>query len=306
MPVTKWIPESLKAPIRGSRLFRSVYHPLHAARLARTTKRLDLCAAQFAHALHLCGDVRLEGARCLELGSGWVLTHALVCHLLGAAHVEAVDVEPAARLDSLALAVRAAPAAQVRDLLAPFSNHADVRARLDRLRSIRRFDTQTLASLGISYRAPVDLTRTELSGSFDFIYSFSVLEHVPTADVGALLANLTRALAPGGTMLHAIHLEDHRDIANDPFGFLQTRSQPYSRTEQTERGNRWRASTWLEAFAAVPELTQRVLWSWQRRDAVLPTALDPSVRSLDEQDLRTSHLGIAARRAGRDVPGAAR
>ena len=296
MAVTKWIPESIKAPIRGSALFRAVYHPRHAAQLARTTKRLDQCAAQLAHVLHLSGDVRLEGARCLELGSGWVLSHALVCHLLGARRVLAVDVERAARFDSLRPAIASAPPALVRDLLAPFTDHAAVRARLDRLRSIRRFDQGTLAELGIEYRAPVDLAREQLADSFDVIYSLSVLEHVPVADVATLLANLTRQLAPGGTMLHLIHLEDHRDIARDPFAFLRARAQPFSPVEQTERGNRLRASSWLEAFTAVPDLQTRVLWSWQRNDSPLPGAIDPAVRYRDEADLRTSHLGIAARR----------
>jgi cyclopropane fatty-acyl-phospholipid synthase-like methyltransferase len=296
MPVTKWIPESLKAPIRGSSLFRAVYHPRHAARLARTTKRLDQCAAQLAHMLHLAGDVRLEGARCLELGAGWVLTHALVCHLLGAERVVAVDVEAAARFESLRTAVMDAPPAIVRDLLAPFSDHADVRARLERLRAIERFDEHSLAELGIVYRAPIDLARDGLPESFDVIYSLSVLEHVPLDDVPGLLSTLTRQLAPDGVMLHMIHLEDHRDIARDPFAFLRARPQPFSRIEQTERGNRMRASAWLEAFARVPELRSRVLWAWQRREAALPDALDAAVVSRDEDDLRTSHLGIAVRR----------
>lgn len=296
MAVSKWIPESIKAPIRGSALFRAVYHPRHAAQLARGTKRLDQCAAQLAHVLHLSGGVRLEGARCLELGAGWVLSHALVCHLLGARRVLAIDVERAARFDSLRPAIASAPPALVRDLLAPFSDHGDVRARLDRLRAIKRFDQDVLAQLGIEYRAPVDLARETLAESFDVIYSLSVLEHVPIADVDALLRNLTRQLAPGGSMLHLIHLEDHRDIARDPFAFLRVRGQPFSPVEQTERGNRLRASSWLDAFAAVPELRSKVLWQWQRRDAALPGALDPAVRYRDEADLRTSHLGIAARR----------
>lgn len=302
MPLAKWIPESIKAPIRGSALFRAVYHPLHAAQLARTTKRLDQCAAQLAHLLHLCArqgrSVRLEGARCLELGAGWVLSHALVCHLLGAKRVLAVDIERAARLDALRAAVADAPPALVRDLLAPFADHAQVRARLDALRALKRFDFEALARLGIAYRAPVDFARETLPEAFDLIYSFSVLEHVPAADVSAVLANLARQLAPGGTMLHAIHLEDHRDIARDPFAFLAARQPPFSPVEQTERGNRLRASAWRAAFAAVPGLSYCELWAWQRDDKPLPVALDPTVACSDETDLRTSHLGIAASRDG--------
>lgn len=295
MAWTKFIPEAIKAPVRASAPFRRVYHPLHADRLARTTKRLDLCAAQFAHALHLAGDVRLSGARCLELGSGWVLTHALVCHLLGAESVVAIDVERAARPQSLALAVSSAVPSLIRDLLAPFAEHHEVRARLDRLLSIHRFDFDALAKLGITYVAPIDLARERLPENFDLISSFSVMEHVPTSDVAALLTNLKGHLTARGTMLHAIHLEDHRDIGGNPFAFLGTRRTPYSRAEETERGNRLRASAWLAAFDATPDLSHRLLWSWQRHDAALPKTLDPAVTFTGEEDLRTTHIGVLVR-----------
>jgi hypothetical protein len=288
------IPEPVKAPLRDSKLFQALRTPWHAAKLARTTRRLDLCAAQFAHMLHLSG-ARLEGASCLELGAGWVLTHALVCHLLGASRVTAVDVESVARPALIEQAVRTASPAVVRDLLAPFSTHADVRARLDRLRSIRRFDHAVLAELGIDYVAPFDLARQKLQRRFDFIYSLSVLEHVPVEDVPALLSNLTAQLAPDGMMLHAIHLEDHLDFAKAPFAFLAERAAPFAPAEQNQRGNRLRASSWCEFFAAQPGLSHRILWSWQRRDCPLPGALAPEVRYVDDEDLRTSHLGVLVR-----------
>jgi len=288
------IPDPLKAPIRDSRLFHQLRTPRHAAKLARTTRRLDLSAAQFAHMLHLSG-LRIEGASCLELGAGWVLTHALVCHLLGAARVVAVDVEPVARPETMVHAVRTASPALIRDVLAPFSDHAAVRERLDRLRAIRRFDRAVLAALGIDYVAPVDLARQSLDQRFDFIYSLSVLEHVPVDDVPALLSSLTRQLAPGGAMLHAIHLEDHLDFATAPFAFLAPRVAPFSTQEQAQRGNRLRASAWLRAFANQRGLDHSVLWQWQRRDRPLPAAIDPGLKYLDEEDLRTSHLGVVAR-----------
>jgi SAM-dependent methyltransferase len=294
-PAVRAIPEWIRRPIRGSRLLADVRTPLHAAALARGPRRLDLCAAQFAHLLHLSGDLSLQGARCLELGSGWVLTHALVCHLLGAARVVAVDVEALARPRSLAVAVRTASAAIIRDLLAPFSSHAEVRSRLKRLLGIRHFDHAVLEELGITYIAPIDLATTQLEQRFDLIYSLSVLEHVPTSQVSALLTSLRRHLAPNGAMLHAIHLEDHRDFANDPFAFLSIPSHAFTPAEQSDRGNRLRSSSWMEALEATPGLSHRVLWSWQRNDRPLPKMIDQAIRYRDEVDLRTSHLGVLSR-----------
>jgi hypothetical protein len=56
--------------------------------------------------------------------------------------------------------------------------------------------------------------------------------------VPLLLNNIHADLNPGGTMIHSIHLEDHRDIKNDPFGFLAIPSNDYPASLQSARGNR--------------------------------------------------------------------
>ncbi len=266
-----------------------------ARSLASGSKRLDLCAAQIAELLHLSETRSLEGKVCLELGSGWVLSHALVMYLLGAARVIATDVEPVAQFPAVRRAIRTSSESIVRDVLAPFSSHAAVRARLTNLRSIRTFDRESLQSLGIEYRAPIDLARVQLDWSIDFAYSISVLEHVPVEDLLPLLRNVAGALRPGGFMLHAIHLEDHLDFA-DPFAFLGARSGPFDRDQQTSRGNRLRASQVMQLFDAIPGLSASAIYAWQRTDRALPGSLDPAIHFNDEDDLRTSHLGVLASR----------
>lgn len=290
--VGKRLPFGLKQRIWQS----GAYTRRTAVRLASTSKRIDICAAQFAHVLHLSKHPPLEGKICLEIGAGWVLTHALVCFLLGARKVIATDIAPCAQPRTLGLAVREAVGSIPRDILAPFSDHSLIRERFERLTSIPRFTFDTLKELGIEYRSPVDFAAEKVNTPVDFIYSYSVLEHVPVEDTPKLLTNLAEALTPGGTMLHCIHLEDHRDIGRRPFEFLSAAETEYTRKLQTERGNRIRSSGWRKLFNALPGTSSAWLYRYVRSDRDPPHGIDPSIVYCDEEDLRTSHIGVYTRR----------
>lgn len=246
--------------------------------------------------LHLAQHGPIEGKVCLELGAGWVLTHALVCHLLGARRVIACDIAPLARLEALIPAIEQAIPCIPRDTLAPFSSHARVRERFDRLRSIRRFTFPVLKDLGIEYRSPVDLAREPLGERVDFIYSNSVLEHVPVVDVPRFLANVTADLGPGGTMLHSVHLEDHRDSEREPFAFLAIPQAEYPPTLESLHGNRIRFSQWSRHFEELPHLRTQAVYTYTREDKALPPVIDPAVTYVNESDLRTSHVGFYSQR----------
>jgi SAM-dependent methyltransferase len=286
------VPEAVRARVRRNRWWRRRYDRRHARELAATSKRLDICAAQFAHLLHQAGRGGIEGKVCLEVGSGWVLTHALVCHLLGAERVIATDVEGLIFPRAIADAVGGATPYLVRDVLSPFAEHSEIRARLERLRTIDSFDFERLAELGIEYRAPVDLARQPLDGTVDFIYSLSVLEHVPQSDLAPLVGNLAAALRPGGFMIHAVHLEDHRDIDGDPFAFLAEPASGFGREQESDHGNRLRRSGWRQLLDEQPALDWRFIYEFRRLDRELPSPIDPSVAHEGEDDLRVSHLGI--------------
>jgi hypothetical protein len=288
------IPPVVRERLRRMRRIRRVRDVVRARSLAVGSKRLDLCAAQIAMLLHMSGAPSLSGKVCLEIGSGWVLSHALVMQLLGATRVIATDIEPLAHPTVLRQAVRRSNEGIIRDVLAPFADHAAIRERLAALREIRSFDVETLGRLGIEYRAPIDLAKAPLGEPIDFAFSLSVLELVPTADLSPLLVNLTADLRPGGAMLHAIHLEDNRDGASAPFEFLSEPAQSYDRYAQGWRGNRLRASELLRIFNTVPGLNARIVYAWQRLDRPLPTRVAPEITYTDEHDLRTSHVGIYA------------
>ncbi|RJP32325.1 MAG: hypothetical protein C4536_06430 [Actinobacteria bacterium] len=64
MRIEKALPYSIKTAI-GQMAWLDTPR---ARMLARTSKRIDICAAQFAHVLHLCDHPSLEGKTCLEIG----------------------------------------------------------------------------------------------------------------------------------------------------------------------------------------------------------------------------------------------
>jgi hypothetical protein len=267
-----------------------------AKKLASTSKRIDICAAQFAHSLHLKDQLSLSGKVCLEIGSGWVLSHALICHLLGAKRVIATDVTTLAKPQYLYRALHESVISIIRDVLSPYEDHTLIRKRLENLLNIKHFNHATLKELGIEYIAPVDLANNKLDIAVDFIYSNSVLEHVPVDEVAPLLKNLSKDLKPNGIMIHRIHLEDHKSISDNPFGFLAIPEKNYASDLQSKRGNRIRKSTWLKLFNDISNIRSEAIYEWTRENKKLPSSIDQSIAYIDQADLMISHLGIFSKK----------
>ncbi|RJR42051.1 MAG: hypothetical protein C4576_16940 [Desulfobacteraceae bacterium] len=296
IPVKKSLADRGRKLILSTRYGEEAMKRLRSARLASTSKRLDVCAMQFAHNFHLCGGPSLSGKVCLEIGAGSVLSHAIVCHLLGAEKVIATDVASVAFPQTLSSSLKKSIPSVVRDILSPFEEHDLLRERLERVLSIRRFDFDVLHELGIDYVAPIDLARKRLDLAVDFVYSHSVLQHVPCEDVPPLLENICSLLVPGAFMIHCLHLEDVRNATENPFGFLAVPEREYPRALQSAGGNRIRRSGWAEIFRKAEGTRSEFIYQWTRKEKSLPGRIDPSIRHVDETDLRTSHIGILTRK----------
>lgn len=284
----KFLNTSLIAKLKDSEF----YHKMEAKELALTSKRLDICAAQVAHLFHLAKIDSLADKSCLEVGSGWTLSHSIIFHLLGAKKVYSTDLFPHAQIKTLKLAINNSITSLVRDILSPFEPHYLIRRRLDDLISIPEFSFEKLKELGIEYIAPIDFNHAKLNIPVDFIYSNSVFEHIPLEDLKNVLVNLAHDLTPNGIMINCIHLEDHSNFKKKPFDFLSIPIDKYSRDDQTLRGNRIRKTTWEKIFKDIPNTRSVFLYEWMRKDISLPESIDKSIRFEDETDLRTSHLGI--------------
>lgn len=293
------IPSRLKVQILRSGLYQDWFRRADAKRRAAAGQRIDICASEIAIYLMKAGKGMnvLDGKICLEVGSGWLLTHALVLYLLGAKKVYATDVYPNLAPEIVPLAISNATSWSVVDSLCTFEDRDVLNARMNRLRSIRSFNRRVLSELGIEYVAPIDICRElPTKECIDFVFSKSVLEHVPCDDVHPLLQRLARSLSADGFMVHMIHLEDHRDIINNPFDFLSLPGATYSRKMQTSRGNRIRKSSWDEIFTSIEELEYRPLFEWSCNSAKLPSVIDGSVKHKGEADLRVTHIGAYAQR----------
>jgi hypothetical protein len=287
----KWIiPKSIRSKI----ITETLKNKIHARSLAGTSKRLDLCAAQMALFFHLSGIHSIKGKTCLEIGSGWVLTHAIVCYLLGAKKIIATDIEPLFYPAALYQAIHQAVPSIVREVLSPFCEFSEVRERLNRLLSIRSFNVNTLKDIVIEYIAPIDLAQQKINETVDLIYSISALQLVPMNNISPLLNSMVDILASGGTMMHAIHLEDNYSCVNNPFAFYSELCNYYTEDIISQRGNRLRRSSWYKLFSQLPQIYFRFYYEWSRIDKPLPKVIDSSIRYDDESDLRVSHIGVLA------------
>lgn len=293
--VKNLLDERTKSVIRSSELYQALYNKMHSSKLAVAGKRLDICANEVAiYLLQSSKDKYvLRDKICLEIGSGWLLTHSLVFYLLGAKKVYATDVYPLLQPENIFKAVCKSVDWSILDSLSTFEDREIIRLRLKKLLSLKNLSVEVLQDLGIEYVAPIDLSQKLPSKEkIDFIFSKSVLEHVPVDDVVPLLENLVSSLSEDGFMFHLIHLLDHKNLQERPFDFFVYQQEAYSRELQSRWGNRIRRSEWKQIFSNLKHLDSRFVFEWSCKDRELPEKIDSSIQYTDEEDLRISHIGV--------------
>jgi len=154
---------------------------------------------------------QIEGARVLEIGSGWIPVAPLIYRIAGAREVVLSDqhrllhprsVQAAAafllkRTDRLSneLGVDAARISEVLDV----PMHGSLDAMLE--------------ALGLSYVVP--LNAETLRGEIDLAYSHTVLEHIPPAALTEIFALVRTRLGEGGLFCNGIDNSDHRRSYDD-------------------------------------------------------------------------------------------
>ncbi|MFN6464971.1 MAG: hypothetical protein RMZ41_024565 [Nostoc sp. DedVER02] len=293
--VKNLLDERTKSIIRSSDLYQVLYNKMHSSKLAVAGKRLDICANEVAIYLLQAGKGKyvLRDKICLEIGSGWLLTHSLVFYLLGAKKVYATDVYPLLQPENIFKAVCKSVDWSILDSLSTFEDREIIHLRLKKLLSLKSLSVEALKELGIEYIAPIDLSqRMPTAERIDFIFSKSVLEHVPVDDVVPLLENLVSSLSEDGFMFHLIHLLDHKNLTERPFDFFVYQPEAYSKDLQSRWGNRIRRSQWKQIFSDLKHLDSKFIFEWSCKDGELPEKIDSSIQYTDEEDLRISHIGV--------------
>lgn len=155
----------------------------------------------------------IQGARVLEIGTGWFPFTPMLAHLGGAERVFTVDIHPWLRLRNAVKTLRS---------LGPFldefavkaqCNPDDVRSRYERARNAADSAHNLgdfLEGLNIRYLCPFDLTTSDLgSVRVDVVLSSNVLEHVPPQDLLAIHRTTARMLSDQGAAVHRFNPGDH-------------------------------------------------------------------------------------------------
>jgi hypothetical protein len=177
-----------------------------------------------------------SGATFLEIGTGWYPTLPFCTYLAGGRRVITMDLIRHLQPD---LALRCARR---------IGNHLENIARISgraldemarALSRLTRYLAGPAPSLGdVHYLAPADARYTRMEpGTVDVVFSNSVLEHVPEADIASMMRESYRLLRRGGLMFHSVNCGDHYSYV-DP-SITQLNYLRYSEAEWKKWNNRF-------------------------------------------------------------------
>lgn len=245
----------------------------------------------------------VRGARILELGPGRTPELMVAAILAGARSAAGVDT-------SMQVPADATDPDRYRGLLEELTGPGAA-STLEALGTTaaaveERFREMRAGALPIALHSYDGANLPLADASVDLILSKSVLEHVRLAQVDVLLAEMARVLVPGGGMVHAIDLRDHRHIDGDDRvhgDWLDALRYPQLLfdamfSHRATSINRLREPQWRERFAAAG----LEVVGWEVTEYPLPPGFDPSRlhepwNELDAPTLSIGFLHVAARRS---------
>lgn len=244
--------------------------------------------------------VRLDGARVIELGTGWFPIQPLMFRAAGAGVVYLTDAHRLmdARTLGLALDYVRERAGEVAERLG--LDRAAVEARLAPPPEGADLD-EALRRLGMVYLVPFD-ERSE-TGPVDVFVSHTVLEHIPPEAIRAIFAHVRPRMAPGGVASHGVDHSDHRanvDPSLSRIDFLRygERVWPMLCRDPQDYTNRLRHSDYLRLLAETGwgEVVRELVKVDRDLAARVPTMpLDARFRGRDPEDLATLWTHVVAR-----------
>jgi hypothetical protein len=155
----------------------------------------------------------VQGAKILEIGTGWFAVAPLMAYLLGAREVTTVDIHPWLRLRNTLKVIESIEPLLERLACETGTSRKAIQDRYEVMQAAaaksRTLD-DLLAPFSVRYLSPCDLTQADIeSESFDAVISSNVLEHVPPDVLVGLHETARRILRRDGYAAHRFNPGDH-------------------------------------------------------------------------------------------------
>ncbi|WP_437203060.1 methyltransferase domain-containing protein [Planctomicrobium sp. SH664] len=191
----------------GSRLYHWLQRAAGTNRL-QTSRDLGR-AFELVELIHDSGK-SIDGAFCLEIGTGWRPFVPYVLALAGAQRVITVDVNPWLTLNYAKETWRALEPELAEIAVRCHCSEEEVLARYRRADLHAKSLSEFLKPLRIEYLYPADARQTGLpEASVDIVVSSNVLEHIPRDIQGDIHRESHRILKVGGVVAHRFNPQDH-------------------------------------------------------------------------------------------------
>jgi len=221
----------------------------------------------------------LAGKTILEIGPGDSLASAFIGKAYGAAGVVLVDVGAFAT-DDLEV---------YRSLIAKLSERHLVVSDLENLTST----SDALKRCGATYLVSgVDSFLEIESASIDYIWSHSVLEHIPKKDLRRLFSELRRILKPDGVMSHNIDFQDHLQHSLNSLRFSELVWESKIMRNAGFYTNRVRAHQMHGLIQSSGFVKLKEGFGYWEKLPIPEASIHADFRNLDREELliRTSHI----------------
>lgn len=250
----------------------------------------------------------ISGARVLEVGTGRALGVPVALWLCGADQIVTVDLNRylIPRLLWDCNRYYRQHGEKIAEILGKHDLDGGLSQRMRQLADFSGDLAAFMKLIHVEYCAPADARQLPFSDhSFDFHFSYSVLEHVPAPEIAGILREGKRLLRPGGVLLHTIDLSDHfwySDSTIPRLNFLRFSEREWQRWANNKYmyQNRLRASEYLRLFA---EAGLRIKAEWRTQDErslqVLQTGFPVHARF---RSLPVEELAIIAMQIVAEVP----
>jgi len=192
------------------RAYRAIGDHLSRESHSRVSPGKLAAGAQLWELASLCESADAESARYLEVGTGWTLFYGLLFRLHFDGRLSLFDVQDCRQVDALRERF-----ARVGNLL-PDGLPEEFLGNLEQYRQRAALVASAVSLEGLNDRLNLEYV-VEPNGSlrmfaddtFDVVFSWNVLEHVPRCQFLSMTRDHFRVLRPNGIAIHHIDFTDH-------------------------------------------------------------------------------------------------